>query len=243
MGHLLMKTHALQVGYSGRALLPPLDLEIHCGDFLAVVGRNGSGKTTLFKTLLGLIPPVAGEVKRLDRSVAYVPQRMAFDELFPASVRDVVAMGLLGVSKNLPSQHGVGGTIRQRVMSAIDELGLADLSSRTFRSLSEGQKQRVLMARVLAAGARLVFLDEPTAAMDIVAERESMDLLAHLQSVHGMALVVVNHHMEVALRLANSVLFVDPDSPRPLLGSPAEVLASPAFKARYGDISFESVRA
>ncbi len=234
-GHLLLRARDLQVGYGGVPLLPPLSLELRCGGFLAVVGRNGAGKTTLFRTLLDLLPPVAGEVERHDPSVAYVPQRVAFDPLFPVSVREVVAMGLLGI----PGQGLSRAERRDRVQAAMDELEIAPLAPRRFRTLSEGQKQKVLMARVMAAGARLVFLDEPTAAMDAVAERETMDLLAHLQRKHGMALVVVNHHMQVALELADRVLFLDPGAPEPLLGPPEAVITHPAFEARYGKAAFE----
>ncbi|MFH1465924.1 MAG: ATP-binding cassette domain-containing protein [Pseudomonadota bacterium] len=231
--HLLLKAEGLAFGHGGHALGQALDLEIHCGDFLAVVGRNGAGKTTLFRTLLGLQPAIAGRISTSAGTIAYVPQRVAFDELFPVSVQDVVAMGTLAL------RPGDAAARRARVASAIEELQLTPLARHTFRSLSEGQRQRVLLARVLASGAKLVFLDEPTAAMDAVAEREAMDLLGHLQARHGMALVVVNHHLEVALRLASRVLFLDPDAPDTVLGPPAEVLTHPSFRARYGDVAFE----
>jgi zinc transport system ATP-binding protein len=153
---VLITTHRLLVGWSGRALLAPLDLEVHCGELLAVVGRNGSGKTTLFRTLLGLLAPVGGRVTRHVERVAYVPQRLAFDDLFPVTVADVVAMGTLG-----PGARGALGGRRSRaaVEAALSEMAVADLATRTFRSLSEGQKQRVLLARVLATGASPAFLD------------------------------------------------------------------------------------
>ena len=234
-GHLLLRARGLQVGYGGRALLPPLDLDLRCGAFLAVVGRNGAGKTTLLRTLLGLLSPVAGRLERLTPTVAYVPQRMAFDPLFPVSVTEVVAMGLLS-----PAGRGSGGgRRRERVRAALDELGIAHLARRPFRALSEGQKQKVLMARVLATGARLVFLDEPTAAMDAVAEEQAMGLLAHLQRRHGMALVVVSHHLRLSFGLAHQVLFLDPGAATLLSGAPHDIASHSAFKARYGHVPVE----
>lgn len=231
VGHLLLQARSLVVGHGGRALLPPLDLEVRCGEFLAVAGRNGSGKTTLFRTLLGLLPAVAGRVERAPGGVAYVPQRLAFDDLYPVTAGEVVAMGTVppGILSRRPAA-------RDRVATALEEVGAPDLAGRTFRSLSEGQKQKVLLARVLASGAKLVFLDEPTAAMDAVAEREAMALLAHLQERHNMALVVVTHHLAVAFAQADRVLFLDADTPATVLGTPREVAGHPAFTARYRDL-------
>jgi zinc transport system ATP-binding protein len=229
----LLRCEGLQVGYGGRALLPPVDLEVRSGEFWAVVGRNGSGKTTFFKTLLGLNPAVGGAVRRPSAlsHIAYLAQRMAFDDLYPVEVRDIVAHGTLrGWSFLRPSRDA------QAVERAMAAVGIADLAGRTFRSLSGGQRQRALFARMLASGASLALLDEPTVGMDAVAEQEVMGLLDQLRRDYGLTLIVVTHYLEVVRNHADRVLFLDPDGHHALVGATEEVLAHPAFVARYGAV-------
>ena len=221
----------LLIGY-GQPLLPPMDLEVGKGQFWSVVGRNGTGKSTWFRTALGLVPALGGRCAFPEgrEGVAYVAQRMAFDDLFPVQVHEVVAMGTLrGWSFLSPGRRSP--TVRQ----AMEAVGVGHLTHRTFRTLSEGQKQRVLLARLVASQARVAFLDEPTAAMDAVAERETMGLLKEVMARQGMTAVVVSHHLSVAREFADRVLFLDgPDTPI-VSGTPAQVFSHPAFRARYGE--------
>lgn len=225
----LLTCQGLTVGYDGRAILAPIDLSLGRGEFWAVVGRNGSGKTTWFKTLLGLQPPVTGRIDRPGNApIAYVPQRSAFDPLYPVPVREVVAMGAeRGWSFLRPF-----ATHHERVAQALDAVGAAHLADRTFRSLSEGQKQRVLLARMIASDAKLALLDEPTAAMDAVAEAEAMHLLDDLRKRFDLTVVVVSHHLAAAFAHAGHILFLDPDE-GVVVGTPDEIRASAAYAARY----------
>jgi zinc transport system ATP-binding protein len=223
----------LRIGYGDRALLPPIDLEICRGEFWVVLGRNGSGKTTWFKTALGLIQPVGGRVvsPQPQARFAYVAQRSTFDDLYPVRVGQVVAMGRQRGAGPWRSAGSASGGHVDAALSAVDAL---ELKHRSFRSLSEGQKQRVLLARTAASGADLAFLDEPTASMDAVAEAEAMALLNRLRLDFGMAVVVVSHHLSVARQLAERALYVDDDNHRVLVGEAGEVFADPAFRSRYG---------
>jgi zinc transport system ATP-binding protein len=228
----LLRCERLVVGYGGRPVLPPVDLEIRPGEFWVVVGRNGSGKTTWFRTLLGLLPPVSGGVAwpQGRRPIAYVPQRSAFDELYPVPVHEVVSMG----AERGWSFLSPGGGRGDRVNQALTEVGAWELRHRNFRALSEGQKQRVLLARMLCSQAGIALLDEPTAAMDAVAEEEAMAMLDGLRRAHNLALVVVSHHLQVAFRHADRILFLDPEVGVEV-GSAAEIQQSEAWRARYQD--------
>lgn len=228
----------LVVGYGGNPLLPPVNLEMQCGQFWGVVGRNGSGKTTFFKTLLGLIPPVDGRVEHPGGPVriAYLAQRATFDALYPVSVEQVVAMGRINRWSFLKPGGKADHTAAHE---ALGEVGMDHVAHRTFRSLSEGQKQRVLFARMIASGAPIALLDEPTVAMDAVAEREAMDLLDRLRRRHHLTVVVVTHYLKVARDTAEHLLFVDPDGRNSIVGTPEEVFANPAFVARYGEVAKE----
>ncbi len=233
-----IRCDGLVVGYGGSPLLPAVDLEMRCGEFWAVVGRNGSGKTTFFKTLLGLIPPVGGRVEHPGGPVriAYLAQRATFDALYPVSVEQVVAMGRVHRWSFLKPS---GKADHDAAHRALEEVGMDHLAHRTFRSLSEGQKQRVLFARMIASGAPIALLDEPTVAMDAVAEREAMELLDSLRRRYHLTVVVVTHYLKVAHDTAEHLLFVDPDGRNSIVGTPAEVFAHPAFVARYGEVAQE----
>lgn len=229
----LIEARGLTIGYHGAPLLPALDLEIRPGEFWAVVGRNGSGKTTLFRTLLGLHPPLHGEIRRAHGYLpAYVPQRAALDPIVPLRVKEVVALGVeRGWSFATQRTASRGAAVRE----ALAKAGVSALAERQFHELSEGQKQKVLLARVLAANANVAFLDEPTAAMDAVAERESLGAIDALRKEHEIAVVIVSHFLGVAREVADRVLFLDRELQTTAVGAPREVFASEAFRRRYGD--------
>jgi zinc transport system ATP-binding protein len=195
-----------------------------------LIGRNGSGKTTLFRTMLGLLPPVTGEIQRKPGvQIGYVRQRLAFDDIYPVTAHEVVEMGAMRKAWSfLP-----WGQDSKSVRAALEEVGAAHLERREFRTLSEGQKQRVLLARMIVGRPNLALLDEPTAAMDAVAEHEAMSLLDQIRRHHNMAMIVVSHHLPVAKKWAERVLFVDSESRLVLLGTPDEVFGHEGFKARY----------
>jgi zinc transport system ATP-binding protein len=230
----LLSCRALEVGHQGKAILPAIDLEVRAGDFWAVIGRNGSGKTTWLKTVLGLLPPVAGTVEpsRSDLRLSYLPQRSAMDELYPLLAQEVVGLGVLRGWSFLGPHFG---RVSPRVASALAEMGVADLARRPFRQLSEGQKQRVLFARVAASDAEVAVLDEPTSAMDLVAEREAFRLIDELRRRHHTAIVIVSHYLGLVREFADSALLLDRDTPAVIVGKPEQVFGHQAFVARYGE--------
>jgi zinc transport system ATP-binding protein len=213
--------------------LPAFDLEIGRGEFWAVIGRNGSGKTTWLKTLLGLMAQVSGEIVRASGlKLAYLPQRGVADDLYPVTARDVVAMGC---------QRGFGfmglaRSSRERVERALELMGASELAERSFRELSEGQRQRVLFARVAASEADVALLDEPTSALDLVAEREAFELLGKLQRESNTSIVIVSHYVRLVAEYADHAILLDRDTPAVVIGAPAEVFEHASFRARYGSL-------
>lgn len=229
----LLECRGLVVGYGGSGILPAIDLTLGRGELLAVIGRNGSGKSTWLKTLLGLMRPVAGEARftRPDVCLTYLAQRQAFDDLYPLRVRDVVAMAL---ERRGALFFGRPRDARERVREALALVGASELEARPFRELSEGQKQRVLFARVAMAAPDLAVLDEPTSAMDLVAEREAWQLLERLRQRTKMALIVVSHYVGLAAAHADRVVLLDRDTPAVVVGSPTDVFSHAVFRSRYG---------
>jgi zinc transport system ATP-binding protein len=236
----ILTCDALEIGY-GRRLLPPIQLSVCQGQFLGVVGRNGAGKTTFFRTLLGLIPPLGGRVTLPPAlPIAYVPQVSALDALLPIRSRDVVAWGTLrGWSFLRPGRARAARDARDR---ALREADAAILAGQAYGELSQGQKQRVLFARMLASDPRLAFLDEPTAAMDVVAERHAFEGLVRLVRERQLTVVVVTHDVELCAKHADQVLFLDREDQSVIQGDPETVFTHPEFVRHYGPVKVDRGR-
>lgn len=232
---MLLSCEQLVIGFNGKPLLPPINLQVRRGSFVAVVGRNGSGKSTWFKTLLGMQSPVSGSIHKGHPGMksAYVPQTAGIDAILPVRPREMVLWGRLsGWNFLRPFARGEDRRITE---AALDAAGARAFAQRPYRELSEGQKQRTLLARVLASEADLVLLDEPTAAMDAVAERETMQRLAGLARERRIAVVVVSHDLAMAAQHADTLLFLDRESPAVVVGEARTVFCHPAFRHQYGD--------
>ena len=231
-----MRFDAVAVGYDGQAILPPLSAAIAAGELWAVIGANGAGKSTFVRTALGLQRPIAGAIsRRPGLRLAYLPQQSSLDPIFPISVTDFVAMGRQGNGNH----SGLFARRARRdhadaVRAALDEAGVAPLARRQLRDLSGGQRQRVLMARALVTDADLVFLDEPTAALDLASEREVLSLIERLRARRGAAVVMVTHLVEDGLERADRALLLDRDHEVALAGTPSALRAMPAFAQIYG---------
>lgn len=228
---LLLEADELVCGYHGVGLLRPFTFRVLPGQFWGVFGRNGSGKTTLLRTLLGLQPSVSGKLHRVSRvPCGYVPQRESINADVPFRVIDLVAGGALSGWSFL---RPLGSDARNRVERAMDDTDLQPLRAQPFSQLSEGQKQRVLLARALAVNPGLLVLDEPTSSMDHQAETEMFDIVARLVRERDLSALVVSHHAELLARHASHVLFADREEKIILSGRKEEVLANPAFGPLY----------
>ncbi|WP_236626290.1 zinc ABC transporter ATP-binding protein AztA [Actibacterium mucosum] len=172
----------LTLGYDRHPAVHHLGAQIKDGSLTAVVGPNGAGKSTLLKAITGVLSPMEGRVtfEKISRNdVAYLPQQSEIDRTFPISVVDLVAMGLwreVGAFGRLNRKH------KARVKDAIEAVGLTGLENRAIGSLSGGQFQRALFARLLLQDAKLVLLDEPFSAID---SRTTADLLRVIHDWHG----------------------------------------------------------
>jgi ABC-type Mn2+/Zn2+ transport system ATPase subunit len=156
----LLRFENASIGYGRRTILRDLNFSIRGGDYLAIVGSNGSGKTTLLRAMLGLLKPLSGSISAVagrTLHLGYVPQLQSVDEYFPLTVSEVVLMGRYG---RLGALRRPAKADRERAHAALNEVGIAHLSTRLYRELSGGQKQRALIARALTSGPDLLVLDE-----------------------------------------------------------------------------------
>jgi zinc/manganese transport system ATP-binding protein len=170
------------LGYDRHPAVHHLTGDIAAGALLAVIGPNGAGKSTLFRGLVGILKPLSGAIQTggvATRDIAYLPQSADIDRSFPISVFDFVGTGLW---RSTGVFGGIGRTERERIARALAVVGLTGFENRGIGTLSGGQMQRLLFARVLLQDARLIVLDEPFNAIDA---KTSADLLALVQRWHG----------------------------------------------------------
>jgi zinc/manganese transport system ATP-binding protein len=184
------------LGYDRHPAVHHLTGAIDAGALLAVVGPNGAGKSTLFRGIVGLLKPLAGRIvmSGLDaREIAYLPQIADIDRSFPISVIDFVSTGLWRATGIF---GGIGPAARKRIAQAIAAVGLTGFENRGIGTLSGGQMQRLLFARVLLQDARVIVLDEPFNAMDV---KTSADLLALVAQWHaeGRTVLAALHDLEM----------------------------------------------
>ncbi len=187
----------LWAGYDSEPVLEDINLSVRELDFIGLIGPNGGGKTTLFKVLLGLLPPVRGEVRVMGQSVeegrrhiGYVPQSVEFDRDFPISVWEATRMGRLGHRRLLQRYTAEDDEIVAQALRSVDML---DLRDHPIGELSGGQRQRVYIARALATEPRILLLDEPMASVDPQVSAGVYELLNRLNE--RITIMMVSHDM------------------------------------------------
>ena len=203
-----LKFRDLTLGYDRHPAVHHLNGAIEQGALLAVVGPNGAGKSTLFKGIVGTIAPLAGAIEFNGisrRDIAYLPQVADIDRSFPIGVYDMAAMGLW---KRAGAFGGIGRDGRAQIERALEAVGLSGFERRAIGTLSGGQMQRLLFARLLLQDARVIVLDEPFNAIDDKTLADLLDLVRRwhaekrtvLAALHDLDLVTA--HFPQALLLA-----------------------------------------
>jgi len=196
------------LGYDSTPVVQGVNLAIYPGRLIGLAGPNGSGKTTLLRTILGLLPPLSGDVSRNCplSNFGYVPQSAALDPHFPLSVREIVEMGAYG---RVRSYHGLPSEEKKRVGEVLDQVGMRQLLAKSFFALSGGQKQRILIARALMVKPRIMILDEPLSGVDEDSRRTITDLLINLTRNNGLAVFFSSHDLQMVQRVADQIVRVD----------------------------------
>jgi putative ABC transport system ATP-binding protein len=208
-------TKIFQTGRHEVRALRGVDLEVHAGEFMALVGPSGSGKTTLLNVVGALDVPTSGELIVLGRRITALSRRERADLrlrsigfVFQAYNLVPVLTALENVEFVLELQ-GIGHQRRERARAVLHELGLADLSDRRPSELSGGQQQRVAVARAVAARPALVLADEPTANLDGENAEVLLHMMRDLRDRHGMTFIFSTHDPRVVAHAVRVVTLVD----------------------------------
>lgn len=232
----IIELHGVTCGYGNTPILKDVDLTIHAGQLVGLVGPSGAGKTTLLRVLLGQLPVQRGEVCVMGKpvrgkppaDVGYVPQLEAINWSFPVTVEEVVLMGRAATSGPWPWPSKRD---RDAMRDVLERLGLTPFAQRHIRDLSGGQQQRVFLARALLRGSRLLMLDEPTTGVDIKTRHDVLHLLRELNR-SGVTILMTTHDLNsVATHLPHVVCL---NHTVVAEGSPDDVFTPETLSATYG---------
>ena len=242
MDQILLGARELTVGYEGRAVVSGISFEARAGQLLCLLGPNGSGKTTLLRTRAGLLPPLSGQVLLDGRDIARMGEQALSRELAivltrrPAPERmSCLELTTLG---RLPYTGRLGLLSEQdRMLSreALALVGAEDLAEQDFEHISDGQRQRVLLARALCQEPRVLLLDEPSSFLDLKHKLDFLALLRRLSRERSLAVVLSLHELSLARRFSDRVLCLK-DGKVDRLGAPGETLDS-AYVETLFDLS------
>ena len=204
----IIRVTNLSYYYDSLASLDKISFTVDKGDFLGIIGPNGAGKTTLFQCMLGIIDDFEGEIslfgsdirksKSILKKIGYVPQKKTVEQTFPATVKEIVSLGLIGTNID-----------KKFVDSVIDFVELDIYANKRIGELSEGQQQRVIIAKALVKQPELLILDEPTTGIDSASQERFYDLLTKLNRDKEITIVWSSHDMNAVERLANKVACID----------------------------------
>ncbi len=240
-----------EIRVGGRPILSDISMTIRRGEFVAVLGPNGAGKSTLMKTILGLHPLAAGEIRVLDSSprqaraqIGYLPQRHSFDRSTRIRGTDLVQLGLDGARWGVPVAITPGARARRRgergrVHDVIELVGAEPYARQPIGELSGGEQQRLLIAAALVRRPQLLILDEPLDSLDLPNQAAVAALVRRIASAENVAVLLVAHDINPLAPYLDRVAYLA--GGRALVGSVEEVIAAPKLSALYG-VPIEVVR-
>lgn len=224
-----LKISNLSIGYKSKEIASDLNAKLESGKLTCLVGRNGVGKSTLLRTLAGFQPSLGGEMMLGDRLLADMDMRQKArhisvvltgrPELQQMTVYDIVSMGRSPYTDMWGKMRDEDNAI---VEACIRQVGIESLASRNIETLSDGECQKVMIAKALAQQTPIILLDEPTAFLDYPSKAETMRLLKQIAIENHAALLLSTHDMEMAIRMADQFWVMTTDH-RLITGTPAEL--------------------
>ena len=232
----IISSKNLVAGYPENIVWRDASFTINRGEFVAVIGPNGAGKTTLFRLLLGLQQPISGTIKifgetpkRGNSQIGYVPQRHVFDDDTNVESLELVRLGFSG------KQWGTGlfsHDDRKAALDALKDVGATDLAHRSLGVLSGGELQRIFLAEALVSKPTLLLLDEPLSNLDMMRERELLQLINGVVRSRSVTVLLIAHNINPILPYLDKVVYIA--NGKVATGTPQEVLTSKSLSALFG---------
>lgn len=236
----ILKTKSLSIGYEGKTVVSDIDVTLNEGDIIALVGPNGAGKSTLFKTFSTHIKPVGGTIELFGKDLMTIsPKERAKllgivlterpDDMF-MKVYDVVAAGRYPYT-------GMFGKLSENdekeIKVSLELVGVNHLINRVFNTLSDGEKQKVMIAKAIAQNTPIIMLDEPTAFLDYPSKIELFSLLKKLAKEQHKAILFSSHDLELLLRYTDNLWIIAKNKPF-AAGQSSELLKNGVIKEYFG---------
>ena len=235
-----VETNALAIGYGKTALAQDIVLGAAKGQVLALIGPNGAGKSTLLKTLAGQLAPLGGAVLLDGQELARIPgnaraQKLAL--MLPHTRRtELTTCFEFAAAGRIPYTGRLGilsAEDKKQVQNALELVGAAHLADRDFNCVSDGQRQRILLARAVCQQPQVLLLDEPTSFLDVKGKIELLTILQKLAHAQQLAVIVTLHELDMAQKIADAVVCVSPHGVSAPM-SPEQAFARENIKALYG---------
>jgi zinc transport system ATP-binding protein len=203
----VIKLENVTYRYNSDLVLENISFKADQGDLLGIIGPNGAGKTTLFSLILGLLEGYQGKItvfgedirnnRKILKKIGYIPQKNIIDQGFPATVEEIVSLGVFERKT------------KDKIISAINTVGLLEQKHRRIGELSGGQQQRILIAKALVNEPQLLILDEPTTAIDLETQNKFYALLRKLNSENKITIILASHDLDAINKLANKIACVN----------------------------------
>jgi zinc/manganese transport system ATP-binding protein len=224
------------LAHGRQAVLCEIGGTIRPGEFIGIFGPNGSGKTTLLRAILGLLPPVSGEIRvfgvrpgERNHGIGYLPQQRAAVVDLPLRGRDFVAAAWRGDRWGLPVAGRRGRRLVERAIELVDGAALAE---RPLAELSGGERQRLLLAQALLGEPRILLLDEPLVSLDPQFQQAVVALVRRIQLVEGVTVLFTAHDVNPLIGAMDRVFYLG--NRRAVLGPVEEVVSNAVLSRLYG---------
>ena len=203
----VIKLENVTYRYNSDLVLEDISFKADQGDLLGIIGPNGAGKTTLFSLILGLLEGYQGKItvfgedirnnRKILKKIGYIPQKNIIDQGFPATVEEIVSLGVFERKT------------KDKIISAINTVGLLEQKHKRIGELSGGQQQRILIAKALVNEPQLLILDEPTTGIDLETQNKFYALLKKLNSENKITIILASHDLDAINKLANKIACVN----------------------------------
>ncbi len=218
-GKSLVTARKICVHLGRQEVLQSVDMEVHAGEIVTLVGLNGAGKSTLVRTLLGIVQPDSGTVEWAPGlRIGYSPQRVRRDSILPITVRRFLSLGESGSA--------------QRIAEVLAEVGASRTLDHPMAEISGGEMNRVLLAKALLRKPELLVLDEPLSGVDIVSQSELYRLISNIRNRYGCGILLVSHDLHIVMTETDRVVCLN----RHVCcsGPPRAIARDPAFASLFG---------
>ncbi len=225
----LIEIKNADLGYRGRVILNNISCSVNQGESVGIVGPNGCGKTTFLRAVLGALKPRNGLVQ-VDRThrFAYVPQMENLNLFLPLTVRETVYL-----PAKAKSSFGIVSVEDERqAESAIEKTGIFKIAGLLLREVSGGQRQKTILAQAISQNPSVLLMDEPTRGLDVVAERDLLQLTRELKAERNLTLLFVTHTLQIVLNFMDKILLFDKGGV--IETTPEELIKTKKLEEIYG---------